>query len=325
MQAAFYRAKGPAAQVLQIGELPTPAPAPGEVRVRLAFSGVNPSDVKARAGVSGAAMPFPLVIPHSDGAGVIDAVGEGVAREALGRRVWIYNGQWERAHGTAAEYIVVPVSQSVALPGHVSLEHGASVGIPLMTAYHAIAACGDVQLRTVLVPGAAGAVGLYAVQLAKRRGARVIAVVSSEAKAQRAREAGADAVVNYRLEDLVARVRALSDGRGADFLVDVDAAAHAARYGELMAYGGKVVIYGSSQAEIGMPFRPLIMGFVSVYFFIVYRLNSAALDETLRGVTELLQQSALRHSDTSVFALGEVAKAHELVERGAASKVLVRV
>jgi NADPH2:quinone reductase len=325
MQAAFYRAKGAAAEVLQIGEVPTPAPARGEVRVRLGFSGVNPSDVKARAGVSGAVMPFPLVIPHSDGAGVIDAVGDDVAKEWRGRRVWIYNGQWERAHGTAAEYIVVPVSQAVALPEHVSLEHGASVGIPLMTAYHALAACGDVRQRSVLVPGAAGAVGQYAVQLAKRKGAHVIAVVSSEAKGQHAREAGADAVVNYRLEDLVARVRALTDGRGADFLIDVDAAAHAARYGELLAFGGKAVIYGSSQATIGMPFRPLIMGFVSVYFFIVYRLSCAALDETIRGVTELLQQSALRHSDTRVFSLGEVAKAHELVERGAAAKVLVRV
>ena len=325
MRAAFYRTKGKAPEVLQIGEVPTPAPAHGEMRVRLAFSGVNPSDVKARAGISGAAMPFPQIIPHSDGAGVVDAVGAGVATDWIGRRVWVYNAQWERPQGTAAEFIVLPAAQTVALPDQVSFEHGASIGIPLMTAYHAIAACGELRERTVLIPGAAGAVGQYAVQLAKRNSARVIAAVSNEAKARQARAVGADVVVNYRSEDLVSQVRALTGGKGADFLIDVDAAVHAPRYGELLSFGGKAVVYGSGQGTIGMPFRPLIMNFVSVYFFIVYRLPAPLLEQTTTGITKLLQQDALKHSDTKVFPFEQVAAAHELVERGAQAKVLIRV
>ena len=325
MRAAFYRTKGKAPDVLQFADIPTPTPAHGEVRVRLAFSGVNPSDVKARAGVSGAAMPFPLIIPHSDGAGIVDAVGAGVAADWIGRRVWIYNGQWERPQGTAAEFIVLPVAQAVDLPDQVSFEHGASIGIPLMTAYHAIAACGELGNRTVLIPGAAGAVGQYAVQLARRNGARVIAAVSSEAKARHAQAVGADAVVNYRSENLVAQVRALTGGQGADFLIDVDAAVHAPLYGELLSFGSKAVVYGSGQGTIAMPFRPLIMNFVSVYFFIVYRLPAPLLEQTTSGITQLLRQDALKHSDTKIFPLEQLVAAHELVERGAQAKVLIRL
>jgi len=325
VRASFYTAKGPARDVLQVGELPTPSPAPGEVRVRVAFSGVNPSDVKARAGVSGPTMPYPRVIPHSDGAGVIDAVGKDIGSGWIGRRVWIFNGQWDRAAGTAAEYIVLPASQVVVLPDSVSFEHGASIGIPLMTAYHAIAWCGDVRNRTVLVPGAAGSVGQYAVQLAKRNGARVIATVSSEAKAARARAAGADEVVNYRSEKVGPRVRELTQGHGADFVIEVDAAANAPAYGEILAYGGKVVVYGSGQGTIGMPFRPLISSFATVYFFIVYRLKADVLLETIRAVTTLLEEGALQHPDTKIFPLEDIAAAHELVERGADGKVLVRL
>ena len=325
MRAATYHRKGPAADVLGIQTLPTPEPGPGEVRVRVACSGVNPSDVKSRAGLSNPAMDFPFVVPHSDGAGTIDALGTGVPAERLGERVWLYNGQWGRAFGTAAEHIVLPAAQAVPLPDNASFEVGASVGIPAMTAFHAVAACGSLLGRTVLVPGAAGAVGQYAVQLAKRAGARVIASVSNEAKAALARSLGANETIDYRREDVAARVRALTDGQGADCILEVDAAANAAQYGQTLAPGGKAVVYGSGQATIGVPFRPLIVNFATLYFFIVYRLPADELRRTTQGVTALLAEGALRHPAPKVFALEQIAAAHELVERGADGKVLVRL
>lgn len=325
MFAAVYCKKGPAREVLRIEELSVPEPGPGEVRVRLAFSGVNPSDVKSRAGLASPVMDHAAVIPHSDGAGAIEATGPGVAAELIGRRVWVFNGQWGRAFGTAAEFIVLPLRQVVVLPDAVSLEHGASIGIPLMTAWHAVAACGSLLGRTVLVPGAAGAVGQYVVQLARRAGARVIASVSSEAKAAIALEAGADEVVLYRAEDLGARVRTLTNGQGADYIIEVDGAANGARYGELLAFGGKVVVYGSGQPTMGLPFRPLIVNFVTLYFFIVYRLPDDVLRQTTQGISALLSKGAVRHSALEIFPLAQIAEAHERVERGAGAKVLIRL
>jgi NADPH:quinone reductase len=189
MRAAIYRAKGPASDVLRVETLPTVEPELGEVRIRVACSGVNPSDVKSRAGAANPAMDYPLVIPHSDGAGTIDALGPMVISRRLGQRVWLFNAQWGRALGTAAEFVTLPAQQAIPLPAHVPFEVGASIGIPLMTAYHAVQACGPLLGRSVVVFGAAGSVGQYATQLANMSGARVIAVVSSEAKGQNARAA----------------------------------------------------------------------------------------------------------------------------------------
>jgi NADPH2:quinone reductase len=325
MRAATYRHKGPAPDVLRIEVWPEPLPAAGEVRVKLAFSGVNPSDVKSRMGLASKLMDHPAVIPHSDGAGVIDAIGAGVPEEWLQRRVWVYNGQWGRACGTAAQQVVLPLQQVVALPDAVGFEVGASIGIPLMTAYHAVVSCGSLLGKTVLVPGAAGAVGQYVVQLCRQAGARVIASVSSPEKATLAQALGAEACVNYREQDCTARVRELTQGQGVDCIIEVDAAANAARYGELLAFGGKVVVYGSGQANVSVPFRPMIMGFATLYFFIVYRLPETVLRQTTQGITALLQAGALRHPATKVFELDDIAAAHETVERGADAKVLIRL
>ena len=322
MKAAVYTSKGPARDVLQVVDRPLPEPAGNEVRVKLAFSGVNPSDVKTRAR---AGMDYPEVIPHSDGAGIVDALGPQAPGELLQRRVWIYNGQWERAHGAAAQYITVPASQVVALPHNVSFEIGAGVGIPLMTAHHAVQACGSLIGKTVLVPGAAGSVGFYAAQLARLAGARVIAVVSSEDKADLARIAGAASVVNYRTEDVVKRVRAFTGGRGVDCVIEVDASAYAARYGELLTFGGKAVIYGSNAPELTLPFRPLIMGFATLYFFIVYRLPADILHRTTTAITGLLAREDLKHPQAAIYPLEQIVDAHERVERGADAKVLVRL
>jgi NADPH2:quinone reductase len=325
MRAALYTAPGPARQVLQLVDRPDPAPASGEVRVRLAFSGVNPSDVKTRSGASRRGWGFAETVPHSDGAGTVDAVGSGVDPAWLGQRVWVFNGQWERPHGTAAEAIALPLSQVVALPIGVSFEVGASIGIPLMTAYHAVQSCGPLLGRTVVVPGAAGSVGSYATQLAAMAGARVIAVVSSDAKADLARAAGAHSTVNYRSEPVPARVLALTDGRGADAVIEVDAAGNAGQYADLLTFGGRAVIYGSNGADVSVPFGPMIMGFHSLHFFIVYRLPPHLLRETAQGISGLLQAGRLQHPATAIFDLADIASAHEKVEAGADAKVLLRL
>jgi len=325
MRAATYKTTGPAAEVLGIEELPTPQPGPGEVRVRLAFSGANPSDVKSRSGASNRGWNFPVTVPHSDGAGVIDALGAGVDAALAGRRVWVYNGQWERPFGTAAEYIALPAAQAVPLPAGVSFEAGASIGIPLMTAFHAVAACGSLIGRTVIVAGAAGSVGYYATQLARIAGARVIALISSPAKAAIARAAGAHETLNYREEDVAARVKALTGGRGASCIIDLDGAGNGRHYAAWLEFGGRAVIYGSNARDVSVPFGPMITNFVTMYFFIVYRLPAQQMRETIAGVTQLLEAGLLTHPEPALYRLDEIVAAHERVEAGANAKVLIQL
>lgn len=324
MRAVVYTSKGPAAEVLKIVDKPVPEPGPGEVLVKVVYSGVNPSDVKSRSGIAARTGGFPEVTPHSDGSGVVDKLGDGVDAALLGQRVWMYNAQWERPYGSCAEYVALPASQVVPLPDHVSLETGASIGIPLMTAMHAVQSCGSLLGKTVLVPGAAGSVGFYVTQLAAIAGARVISIVSNDDKAKLAREIGAADTINYKTEDLVARVQALTDGAGADFIIDMDAAAHAPHYGSLLRFGGKAVIYGTNSPQVAMPFGPMILGFVSLYYFIVYKLPPALLREVLDGVSAVLARPGFRHPAVAIHALDAVAAAHQQVERGANAKVLVK-
>jgi NADPH2:quinone reductase len=325
MRAAVYTRRGPAAEVLQIIDKQQPVPNPGEVRVKLAFSGVNPSDVKSRAGVAARTGGFAEVTPHSDGAGVIDVVGDGVDSSRIGERVWLFNGQWERPYGTAAEFITLPANQTVPLPNSVSFEVGASIGIPLMTAMHAVQACGSLLGKTVLVPGAVGSVGYYATQLACMAGARVIAIVSSEEKAAQARQIGAAETINYKTEQLVERVLALTNGKGADAIIDLDAATHAPLYGQLLRFQGKAVVYGSNQPQFSMLFGPMILGFVNIYCFIVYKLPLEEMQQVIGSVQSMLMHPTLRHPPTAIYPLGEIAAAHQQVERGANAKVLIQL
>ena len=325
MRAAVYTRRGPAAEVLQIIDKQQPHPNLGEVRVKLAFSGVNPSDVKSRAGVAARTGGFAEVTPHSDGSGVIDAVGDGVDSSRIGERVWLFNGQWERPYGTAAEFITLPAHQAVTLPNSVSFEVGASIGIPLMTAMHAVQACGSLLGKTVLVPGAVGSVGYYATQLACMAGARVIAIVSSEEKAAQARQIGAAETINYKTEQLVERVLALTNGKGADAIIDLDAATHAPLYGQLLRFQGKAVVYGSNQPQLSMPFGPMILGFVNIYCFIVYKLPPEEMQQVIGSVQSILMHPTLRHPPTAIYPLGEIAAAHQQVERGANAKVLIQL
>jgi len=316
MQAAFYTRQGPAAEVFTVGEQPTPQPAPGEVRVRIRASGANPSDWKTRKGGGGRKLIAPLIIPHSDGAGDIDAVGDGVPGSRVGERVWIWNGQWKRPFGTAAEFICVPAQQAVPLPAQVSYDEGACLGIPAFTAWQAVQLAALQAGDTVLVQGGAGSVGHYAIQLAKLRGATVLATVSSEAKAAHARDAGADHAIDYRREDVGARVAELTGGRGVDCVIEMDLAVNGPHYPKLLRPHGRVVVYGMSGVEATLPTMWLMQNSITLKFFLVYDITQADRDAGVRELTELLAAGRLQHTVALRLPLAEIARAHELVEGG---------
>jgi NADPH2:quinone reductase len=327
MRAVTYDRTGPAREVLAINEIETPLAGPGEVRVKLAWSGVNPSDVKTRAGVRNPILPFPRVVPHSDGAGVIDQVGEGIDPKRIGQRVWTWNAAWGRADGTAAEYIALPARQAVPLPDRVADEVGACLGIPALTAWHAVHVDGGVKNKRLLVAGGAGAVGHYAVQMAKRAGAaQVIATVSGDEKAALAKVAGADVVINYRTSDLATAVMDATGGTGVDRIVEVDFGVNVAKDIAMIKPEGDIVVYGSGSPEIAVPFVPSILKNIRLRFFIVYNLSPADRESALIGLTSLLQEGALMHNIAARLPLNEAAAAHELVESGkAVGNVILRI
>lgn len=317
MQAAFYECPGPANDVLQVGELQIPVPGPDEVRVKISWSGVNPSDVKSRAGLRTKTLPFPRIIPHSDGAGVIDQVGSNVPSSRIGERVWVWNAAWMRPFGTAAQYVVLPSEQAVRLPENTDLGVGACLGIPALTAYHAVTVDGGVANQNVLVAGGAGAVGHYAVQLARIKGARqIIATVSGPEKAVIAREAGADIVLNYKTDDLPSTIADVTHGQGIDRIVEVDLAANINTDIALLRPNGEVVAYGSGASEIGVPFSAAIRKGVHMYFFIVYNLENAVRASAIKDLTALLERNHLSHNIAARLPLARIAEAHDLVEHG---------
>jgi NADPH2:quinone reductase len=314
MKAGWYEKNGEAREVLIVGEMPTPKPAAGEVLVRLFASGVNPSDVKSRRGRP---LVGPRIIPHSDGAGVIEAAGEGVAGSRIGERVWIWNGQWKRPLGTAAEYIAVPQQQAVRLPDSVDFAVGACLGIPALTALHAVSLHGEIAGKSLLVTGAAAAVGHYAVQIAKHRGARVIGT-ASPARQVHARAAGVDELIDYRNEDVAERVKTLTGGKGVDGIIDMDLSSTAA----LLAKGVlgphcKHVCYGSNvAAEIPVSFPAMLWGSLTLQVFVVYELRPDERAAAIAELTRLLEAGALKHSIGERFELDHIAAAHEAVETG---------
>jgi len=248
MRAGWYERNGAAREVLTVGELPTPNAGPGEVRVRLHASGVNPSDVKKRAGFRGQTIAEPRIIPHSDGAGVVDQIGPGVTGARLGERVWLHSAQFQRAFGTAAEYVTVPAALTTRLPNNTDFAAGACIGIPIMTAHRCVFADGMVTGRTVLVAGGAGAVGFYAIQLAKWGGARVVATVSAEDKQAAALRAGADIVINYKIGNVAEQLREAIGPDAVDRVVEVDFGANLATNLAVLKPGGAIVAYASMAA-----------------------------------------------------------------------------
>ena len=320
MRAAIYEQVGEARDVLKLVDLPDPQPAAGEVRVRLQWSGVNPSDVKSRAGLRSRTLAFPSVIPHSDGMGVIDAVGEGVEPRRVGERVWVWNAAWGRAHGTAAQFVCLPQRMAVPLPDGVDGEIGACLGIPAMTALHAVQMDGGVAGKTVLIAGGAGAVGHYAVQFAARTGAaRVITTVSGEQKAALARAAGADDILNYKTEPVAERIREITGGAGVDRVIEMDVAANGATDLEVLRTGGECIAYGSSLAPLNLPFPVLLAKNIQLKFFMVYHLAEGDRTRAQAALQRMLVRGGLVHNVTQRLPLENIVQAHELVEQGRAN------
>lgn len=322
MRACTYDDIGAARGVLHAGDVPTPECGPGEVRVKLATSGVNPVDVKVRAGRK---QPWPRIIPHSDGAGTIDQVGDGVDKKRIGERVWIWNAQWKRPFGTAAEYIVLPSAQAVTLPDKVSFAEGACLGIPAMTAFHAVERAMRAG-KTLLISGGAGAVGHYAIQFAKRAGATVITTVSSAEKAKIAKEAGADHVIDYKTENVGDRVMALTDKRGVDAVVEMNITANAKLLPTVLRPKGSVVIYGIAGPELTLPAQFCLSNSIGFQFFLVFELDDAERARAVSGISTALAQGGLiNRVDPRKFGLDDTAAAHEAVEQGATAKVVVTI
>jgi NADPH2:quinone reductase len=315
MHAIWYDRFGPAAEVLQTGEIPTPRPGPGEVLVRLAFSGVNPSDAKARAGGRPGVTepPFPRIIPHSDGSGVIEAVGDGVDPGRAGERVWIWNGQWQRPFGTAAGYIALPAQQAVALPPDVSLEVGATLGIPGLTAAQTVFGGGAVAGKTLLVSGGAGAVGHTAVQLARWGGARVIATASAGA-AERVRAAGAEAVFDYADPDLSDKITEAAGGAGIDRAIEVEFGRNASLLAEVMAPLGTVAAYGSAKDMTPeLPFGPFLFKALKIDITLIYILPEGPRRAAIDRLHAALADGALVPRIAARYPLEDCAAAQDAV------------
>ncbi|RST87048.1 NADPH:quinone reductase [Aquibium carbonis] len=314
MRAAWYERNGEARDVLTLGDMPLPEPGPGEVRVRLATSGVNPSDVKSRRGRPPV---FPRIMPHSDGAGVIEAVGAGVPANRVGERVWIWNGQWKRAMGTAAEAVAIASDQAVRLPDGTDFAAGACFGIPALTAVHGVTLAEAGPGKTILITGAAAAVGHYATQIAVSRGARVIGTASAR-RADHARAAGAAEIIDYKSENVAERVKALTGGRGVDAILDMDLSTTAPLLPQgVLAQYGKLVCYGSNvPADIPVSFTAMLWGSLTLQFYLVYELRADERKTAIAELTAMLEAGKLRHTIGARYPLDDIVAAHEAVERG---------
>ena len=314
MFAAWYEKNGAATEVMKTGELPDPQPATGEVRVRLYASAINPSDVKARAGSR--PIRWPKLIPNSDGAGVVDSVGAGVKSHRVGDRVWVFNGQWDRASGTSAQYIAVPAALAVPLAPQLSWEQGACLGIPVMTAHRCLFADGPIAGKTVLVTGGAGVVAHYAIQLAKWAGATVVTTVSSAAKAAHAVAVGADVVVNYRNENVVERIRAVAGG--VDRVVDVDFGKNLPVTSQVLRANGGIASYASmGDLEPKFPYGKLFQLNPTLRPVFVYTMPDAAKAQAHADIARWLNETKPLFAIAERYPLQEVINAHLAVERGA--------
>lgn len=314
MKAAWYERQGPARDVFVVGDMDTPTPGPGEVRIRIAASGINPGDVRKRQDAFGVGMPYPRIVPHSDGAGTIDAVGAGVCASLVGQRVWCWGAQTYRPFGTAAEFTVVPLIQAVPLPEAATMAQGACLGIPGITAFRALQVGGDLRGKNVLVQGGAGAVGAIAVHLAHRAGARVMATCRTPRQMDIAAEHGADHVLPID-DGLVAAVRALVPG-GIDHLVEVAFGENIARDLELLAPGASIAAYATHEASPRIPFWELLFKNIAIHLVGSDDVPVSAKLAACSALNEAIEGGwPVAHIDR-MLALDEIAQAHLLVERG---------
>lgn len=319
MLAAYYEQRGNS-DVLQVGEIATPGPGVGEVRVRLHVAAVNPTDWKTRAHVS--PMDFDLQVPGQDGAGVIEAVGPGVDIGRIGERVWVYLAAYQRQHGTAAQFTVVPSRQAVRIPDGIAIDQAAALGVPYLTAYGCLFADGPIDGQTVLVHGGAGAVGHAAVQLARRAGAHVIATVSTEAKGVIAADAGAHVVVDYTSEGAVDAIRSAARA-GVDRVVEVDLTRNLDLDLAVIVPGGVVVTYAADAADPTVPVRTLMTRNATLRFVLCYGFPPALIAAGVAEVTAALEAGDLMPLPVVRFTLADIAAAHDAVQSRTPAKVLI--
>ncbi len=317
MRAAWFDQFGAARDVLEIGELETPSPGAGEVLVRLATSGINPSDVKKRAGSFPDLLDGGFVIPNSDGAGIIEAVGDGVDASRIGERAWVYQAQFARRFGTAAEYVAIDGSRAPRLPEAASFEVGACLGVPVMTAHRAVFADGGVAGQTILVTGGAGRVGHYAVQWASQAGATVIATASNDTDRQTCTDAGAAHVVNHRDDELVEAIMTASGGQPVDRIVDVEFGANLPTSVEVLRVGGTIATYSSTQVtEPKLPFFRMMYKDVTIRLIIVYAMPEAAKQQAISDIDRALTDGSLDHRIAHTLPLDSIAEGNEIIEQG---------
>jgi NADPH2:quinone reductase len=319
MRAAVYEQIGASADVLRIEDVPVPEPGPGEVRIRIEYSGVNPTDWKSRSGVTSRPIDE-FQIPHHDGAGLIDAVGDGVDPGRLGQRAWTWLAAAGRKWGTAAQWSVVPDRQAVALPDGISAELGASLGVPAMTAHRCLFADGPVTGKTVLVAGGAGAVGHFAIELAKHAGARVVTTVSGPEKGELAGKAGADLVVNYKEPGAAEAIKALGP---VDRVVELDLAANLGLDLAVLAPNSQIVTYASTGTDPALSVRACMTANVALRFVLLYGVPLEALDQAAAGITAALRDGALSELPVHRYDLADVVAAQDAVQAGAVGKVLL--
>lgn len=325
MIAASYNAFGSARDVLKVQPHEIAPPAPGEVEVLIQYSGINPSDVKKRAGQRGD-FPGDFVIPHSDGSGVIVAVGDGVPEERIGQNVWLYEAQHNRNWGTAAELINLPEEQAVKLPDICELASGACLGIPAMTAHRCLTIHGDIEGQNVLITGAQGRVAYYAVQMAVAMGAQVIATVGSSDDAEEITDLGAALVLDYHDANIAKDIMQFLDGAKLDLVVDVEFGNNLPLYLPAMADNSSITAYASMKNPTPtLPFYELMFKNISLHPVIVYTMPQAAKQAAIKDITRLLEQQALKHRITQMFPLEETVEAHQAIEQGARGSVLLEV
>ncbi len=317
MRAAWFEEFGSASEVLIVGEQPEPDPGKGEVLVRLMTSGINPSDVKKRAGSIPALLDDGLVIPHSDGAGVIEKVGEGVADSRIGERVWVYEAQYGRRFGTAAGYVAIDDRRAVALPDNTSFEVGACLGIPAMTAHRCVFADGPVDGQSILVTGGAGRVGHYAIQFAAQAGARVITTACEPQDKSACIEAGAVATVSHREADWAAAVSEINGGQAVDRVIDVEFGANLPEILKVVRPSGTIATYSSTQVtEPKLPFFQMLYMDLTIHFVLVYAMPEEAKQLAIADITDKLVSNQLQHRVAHTVPLSDIASAHELIEQG---------
>lgn len=325
MRAVWYTGPGPAKDVIVTGEMDDPSPGPDEVRVRVACSGVNPVDVKRRAGGRGD-LADDRVIPHFDGAGIIETAGEGVDASRIGERVWLYEGQWQSALGTAAEFTCVPARRAIVLPDNTSFAEGAALGIPALTAHRCVFGDGAVDGLIVLVTGGAGAVGNYAIQFARFGGATVIATVSNDTKANLARIAGAHHVINYKTENVTDRIHAITGNAGVDRIVEVEFGGNLETAVAVLKTGGVIATYASEAVrEPAVPFYQLIYKTITVRHELVFLMTEEAKQRAVSDISRWLAAGSISHNLGPCLPLERCAAAHEAVEGGACGKVYLEL